>query len=209
VITGQNALLATADSIGSFARAEELARRSAYFEPRWYAAYTRANHERMAHEQFLRRSVDSFLPTYLSVRRWKDRRVRLQMPLFPGYVFVRIPLHERLRVLEVPGVARLVGFGGVPVALNEEEVESLRRALAQGASAQPHPYLTAGRHVRVIAGPLQGAEGTLVKRKGNFRVILSVNLIRQSVIVDVSEADLEPVFRSRKTSGTALETVPV
>jgi len=184
---------ATANLIPSLACSLDLTRHAAYAEPRWYAAYTRANHERRTHEQFLERSVDSFLPAYLSVRRWKDRRVRLQMPLFPGYVFVRISLRERLRVLEVSGVVRLVGFNGVPAALEEEEVECLRRALAQGASARPHPYLTVGRRVRVIGGPLQGAEGTLVKRKGNFRVILSVNLIRQSVIVDVSEADLEPM----------------
>lgn len=119
--------------------------------------------------------------------------MRLQMPLFPGYVFVRIPLRERLRVLEVPSVAWLVGFNGMPFAVNEEEVECLRRALAQGAFARPHPYLTVGRRVRVIGGPLQGAEGTLVKRKGNFRVILSVSLIKRSVIAEVSEADLEPV----------------
>ena len=167
--------------------------RAASGEARWYAAYTRANHEKRAHEQFLHRSIESFLPTYPSVRHWKDRCVRLQMPLFPGYVFVRIPLDERLRVLELPSVARLVGFGGAPAALDEKDLACLRRALARGAFAQPHPYLTVGRRVRVIAGVLQGAEGILVKRKGNFRVVLSVDLIKRSVIADVSEADLEPV----------------
>ena len=193
MVAGQTALSAVTDSTGSFPRAQELDRHMAYWEPRWYAAYTRANHERKAHEQFQARSIHSFLPTYSSVRCWKDRRMCLQMPLFPGYVFVRIPLRERLRVLEVPSVARLVGFNGVPVALNEEEVECLRRVLAQGALARPHPYLTVGRRVRVIGGPLQGAEGTLVKRKGNCRVILSISLIERSVIAEVSEADLEPV----------------
>jgi transcription antitermination factor NusG len=192
-MTGQTASSARTDSVRSFASTPELARQTAYWEPRWYAAYTRANHEKKAQEQFQERSIHSFLPTYSSVRRWKDRRMRLQLPLFPGYVFVRIALRDRLRVLEVPSVARLVGFNGVPVALNEEEVECLRRALAQGALAQPHPYFTVGRRVRVIGGPLQGAEGTLVKRKGNFRVILSINLIKRSVIVEVSEADLEPI----------------
>jgi transcription antitermination factor NusG len=203
VITGQNTGLAATDRLGPFSNRPESAYRTAHWQPRWYAAYTRANHERRAHEQFVQRSIDSFLPTYPSVRHWKDRRVRLEMPLFPGYVFVHIPLHERLRVLEVPNVARLVGFGGMPVALNDEEVECLRRALAQGAFAQPHPYLTAGRRVRVTGGPLQGAEGTLISRKGNFRVILSVDLIKRSVIVDVNEADLEPVFRPQAVRQTA------
>jgi len=207
VITGFRASSPVTDPTCSFASAQELACRAAYVEPRWYAVYTRANHERRAHEQLLQRSIDSFLPTYLSVRRWKDRRVRLQMPLFPGYLFVHVPLRERLRVLEVPAVARLVGFTSVPVALEDVEVERLRMVLAQSTSAQPHPYLSVGRRVRVIAGPLHGTEGILVKRKRHFRVILSIDLIMRSVIVDVSEADLEPVFRSRGVSDTALATI--
>src|ERR1700687_5371706 len=80
--------------------------------PHWYVAYTRANHEKRVTEQLLQRSVDHFLPLYESVRRWKDRRVTLQLPLFPGYVFVRLALCDRLKILQVPGVARLIGFNG-------------------------------------------------------------------------------------------------
>jgi transcription antitermination factor NusG len=179
------------DPTPSVVDTQGLSLRAITWEARWYAAYTRANHEKRAHEQFAQRSIDSFLPTYLSVRRWKDRCVRLRMPLFPGYVFVHIPLQERLRVLGVPGVARLVGFSGVPAPLDEQDVACLR-ALTESTLVQPHPYLSAGRRVRVIGGPLQGTEGILVKRKRNSRVILSVNLIRQSAMVDVSEADIEP-----------------
>src|SRR5271157_5605311 len=80
-----------------------------YLEPHWYAAYTCANHEKRVALQLERRSLECFLPLYESVRRWKDRRVRLELPLFPGYVFVRLALRDRLQVLQVPGVARLVG----------------------------------------------------------------------------------------------------
>src|SRR6202051_4240062 len=90
-----------------------------YFEPHWYAAYTCANHEKGVTQQLERRSVECFLPLYESVRRWKDRRVRLQPPLFPGYVFVRLALCDRLQVLEIPSVVRLVGFDGHPGALAE------------------------------------------------------------------------------------------
>jgi len=197
ITTVQKASLASRDSIESFAREGEFADLAAYWEPRWYAAYTRANHERGVHDQFLQRSIDSFLPAYRSVRRWKDRQMRLQLPLFPGYVFVRIPLRERLRVLEVRGVAWLVGFNGLPAALEEGEVESLRRALAQGSSALPHRYLTIGQRVRVIEGPLQGAEGIVARRKGNFRLVLSISLIKRSVMVDVSAGDLEVVSCTR------------
>src|ERR1039458_9553712 len=86
-------------------------------QKRWYAAHTRANHEKRVAEQLLLREVEHFLPLYQSVRKWADRRKRLEVPLFPGYIFVRLPLQERLRVLEIPSVARLVGFDKLPAAL--------------------------------------------------------------------------------------------
>src|SRR6266850_1054984 len=90
--------------------------------PCWYAVYTSAQHEKRVAAELGRRSVESFLPLYSSVRRWSDRRVRLELPLFPGYVFVHLALRDRLRVLQVPGVAKLVGFGGLPVALPDKQV---------------------------------------------------------------------------------------
>src|SRR5580700_8237318 len=86
---------------------------------RWYAAYTSANHEKRVAEQLGVREVEHFLPLYSSVRRWKDRRVMLELPLFPGYVFVRMALRDRLQVMQIPGIARLVGFDGTPSALPE------------------------------------------------------------------------------------------
>src|SRR5467141_2360947 len=111
----------------------------AYLEARWYAAYTCANHEKRVREQLEQRSVELFLPVYETVRRWKDRRMQLQMPLFPGYVFVRMALVDRLRVLQVPSVVRLVGFNGQLSALPDEEIEGLKRGLAGGVRAEPHP----------------------------------------------------------------------
>jgi transcription antitermination factor NusG len=122
-------------------------------EKLWYAAYTSANHEKRVAEQFSGRAVEHFLPLYPSVRRWKDRQVQLSLPLFPGYVFVRIALCDRLQVLEIPSVARLVGFSGTPTALPDVEIETLKAGLAGGVLAIPHPYLKIGRRVRIIAGP--------------------------------------------------------
>ncbi len=190
--TFESTTVARADSADLIAvREPELP--AAYVEPRWYAAYTCANHEKRVAEQLEGRTVEYFLPLYKSVRRWKDRRVELQLPLFPGYVFVRLPLRDRLRVLEVPSVARLVGFNGTPTALDDEEVERLRRALAHGVRAEPHPFLKVGRRVRITAGPLAGREGILVRRKGNLRVVLSVDLIQRSILVQIDSASLEPV----------------
>src|SRR6266852_9173126 len=133
-------------------------------EPQWYAAYTSANREKRVAEQLTVRTVEHFLPCYESVRRWKDRRVRLQMPLFPGYVFVRITPRDRLKVFEVPGMVRLVGFNGVPTPLPEQEIEAIRSALFQN-KAEPYRFLTSGRRVQVKSGPLTGLRGVFIRRK--------------------------------------------
>lgn len=163
-----------------------------YVEPRWYAAYTTANHEKRVTAQLQERSMEHFLPVYESVRRWKDRKVKLQLPLFPGYVFVRMTLRDRLRVVQLPGVVRLVGFDGKPSALPDEDVEALQASLHNGARAEPHPYLTTGRRVRVKSGPLMGLEGVLVKRKKRARFVVSLQLIQRAMALEVEEAELEP-----------------
>jgi transcription antitermination factor NusG len=165
----------------------------AFVEPLWYAAYTRANHERRVAEQLAERGVEHFLPQYECVRKWKDRKVRLQMPLFPGYVFVQLALQNRLRVLQVPGVACLVGFAGRPAAVPEEEFARIRGFLKQGLRAGPHPYLAVGRRVRVRTGPLEGIEGIILRRKNGCRLVISLELIQRAVAVDVDSADVEAV----------------
>jgi transcription antitermination factor NusG len=164
-----------------------------HLEPRWYAAYTCANHEKRVQGQLEQRRVESFLPVYESVRQWKDRRMRLQLPLFAGYVFVRMTLMDRLRVLEVPSIVRLVGFNGRLSALPDEEIEGLKKGLACGVRAEPHPFLTIGRRVRIAAGPFEGREGILIRRRGNLRVVLSIQLISRSIAVDVDIADVQPL----------------
>src|SRR5712692_10855821 len=170
-----------------------------HVEPRWYAVYTSANHEKRVAVQLVQRSVEHFLPLYSSVRRWKDRRVKLDLPLFPGYVFVRLALVERLRVLQIPRVVRLVGFSGMPAALPDEQVEILRAGLAERLHAEPHPFLTVGRRMRIVRGPLAGLEGVLLRKKGNFRFVLSVELIQRSLSVDVDASEVQPLEESKRS----------
>ena len=160
---------------------------------RWYAVYTSANHEKRVAKQLSERSLDQFLPTYTSVRKWKDRRVKLDRPLFPGYVFVRLALRERLRVLQVPGVVKLVGFGGMPTPLPDGDIEGLRSGLASGISVEPHPFLTNGRRVRVKTGLMAGLQGILKRRKSQARLVVSIELIQRAVSVEIDAADVEPV----------------
>jgi transcription antitermination factor NusG len=161
-----------------------------YEQPRWYAVYTSARHEKRVAAQLQDRSIDSLLPLYETVRRWKNGRVRLSLPLFPGYVFIRIALKDRLQVLKLPSVVRLVGFDGRPLPLSDSEVETVQACLSRGAQLLPHPFLTLGRRVRVIRGPLQGLEGIVVRKKSQFRIVVSMNLIQRSVSADVAQQDL-------------------
>jgi transcription antitermination factor NusG len=158
--------------------------------PNWYVVCTMPRHEKQVAAQLNGRSIENFLPLYEEVHRWKDRRMKVLLPLFPGYVFVRVPLMKRLGVQMVPGVLRFVGFGGPPVALESAEMERLRAGLTM-LHAEPHPFLKIGQKVRVKCGPLAGVEGILEQYRGRFRVILSMDLIQKSVAVEVDMADLQ------------------
>ena len=160
-------------------------------EGNWYALYTCARHEKRVAEQIERRSFSCFLPVYRSIRRWKDRRKELELALFPGYVFVRMALEKKLRVLEVPGVVHLVSFNGQPAPVPAEQIETLRTRLSNSGRIEPHPYLSKGRRVRVRSGAMEGLEGIVVRRKDSCRIVFSIDLIQRSVAVEVDEADLE------------------
>jgi transcription elongation factor/antiterminator RfaH len=157
----------------------------------WYAAYTKSRHEKHVQKQFERRSIESFLPLYQTIHRWKDRRTPVQLPLFPGYIFVRFGLSRRLDVLQIAGVVCLVRFNGRASMIQDEEIEALRMSLSRGLRAVPHPYLARGRRVRIKEGALAGFEGILVRRNGNIRVVLSIDLLKRSIAVDADIADLE------------------
>jgi transcription termination/antitermination protein NusG len=166
---------------------------ASYLQEHWYAAYTCANHEKRVAHQLVERQVQHFLPLYRSVRRWSDRRMQIDLPLFPGYVFVHLALCDRLQVVRIPSVVRLVGFNGLPTALPDEEMEILRSGLSQRPRAVPHPFLTVGRRVRITGGPFAGLEGVLKRRKSNLRVIVSLDLLQRAIAVDVDVVDVQPV----------------
>jgi transcription antitermination factor NusG len=144
-------------------------------------------------EQLRQRAVESFLPLYETVRRWKDRCVRLEFPLFPSYVFVRIALRDRLGIQQIPSVVRFVGFNGTPTPLPENGIESLRKGLVKCVRAEPYPYLKIGRRVRIKSGPLQGMQGIVVRKKNVIRVVISLELIMRSIAVETDALDLEPL----------------
>jgi len=165
------------------------------FSANWFAAYTNSHHEKRVATHFAERRIESFLPLYAALHRWKNRcEMNLELPLFPNYVFVRIDPRERGRVLEVPGVMSLVGFGRTLAPLPDFEIEALRSGLGK-RKIEPHPYLVIGEPVRIKSGPMTGVEGVLVRKKNHFRVVLALELIMQSVAVEVDADDLEPAVK--------------
>jgi transcription elongation factor/antiterminator RfaH len=159
---------------------------------KWYALYTNSRHEKKIAQLLRNRHVNCYLPLYRSVRRWRDRRREIDLPLFPGYVFVQMPLRSRLQALTVPGVVRIVTFDGKPAAVADSEIDALRQGLSRVASVKPHPYLKVGKRVRVRSGPFAGMHGILVRRKHTYRLVLSIDLIQRSLAVEIDEAEVEP-----------------
>ena len=160
---------------------------------KWYAVSVFPRHEKHVARLLDARGTNYLLPLYSSLRRWKDRRKRVDMVLFPGYVFVSIEVRERVGILMLPGVAHFVTFQGQPAVVPEHEMNAIGVSVRSGAVTKPHPYLQKGRRVRISSGPMAGVEGILVRRKDKFRVVLSVDLIMRSVAAEVDEADIEPL----------------
>ena len=161
-------------------------------ERHWFAVYTTCRHEKRVAAHLERRAVSHYLPLYRSRRTWRDgSNVTLDLPLFPGYIFVQIRRPERIRVLEVPGVLWIVGSSGShPTPLPDFEIEALRSAL-DPLKVVPYPTLFAGQRVRICRGPLAGIEGIIVRQKNGFRIVITLELIMQSIAVEVDANDVE------------------
>lgn len=162
-------------------------------EPGWFALTVRYQHERGVEGALSASGVEPFLPLYRARRRWSDRLKELEVPLFPGYVFGRFPVHDRVRVLRIPGVTRIVGFGGVPLPVAPWEIEGIRAALASKLPIGPWPYPQAGERVRVECGPLRGVEGTLLRQIDSLRLVLGVELLQRSLAVEVTAEMISPL----------------
>ncbi|MGC2403476.1 MAG: UpxY family transcription antiterminator [Acidobacteriaceae bacterium] len=160
----------------------------------WFAVVTTPQHEKAAFRHLDSSGIEAFLPTCESLRTWKNRqKVAVQLPLFPTYLFVRIALKDRVRVLRTPGVRRLVGNSREPLSLADREVEFLRKSTLQ-QKAEPYADLVSGERVRIGSGAMQGLEGWLVRKTSGWRFILSVQLIHQLVAVEVDASSLIPAI---------------
>jgi transcription antitermination factor NusG len=158
----------------------------------WWVLYTRHQHEKTVAEMLSTKGFEVFLPLYASVRRWKDRSKMLSLPLFPCYVFVRGGLERRLQIVTTPGVHMILFHGEHVAMIPQVEIDAIRRAVEGPLRVEPHPFLKCGERVRVTRGSLEGVEGILIRKKNLYRLILSVDMMAQSVAVEIDATDVEP-----------------
>jgi transcription antitermination factor NusG len=163
------------------------------FDSAWYAIHTRHQHEKNVARGLEGKGFEVFLPLYTAIHRWKDRDKQLSLPLFPCYVFLRSPLERWQPVLTTPGVHSVLGFGGKRSMISASEIEGIRRMVGSPLKAEPHPFLKCGDRVRLRAGPLQGLEGILVRKRNVWKFLLSVEMLQRSVAVEIDASLVERV----------------
>ena len=174
-------------------RAVEQGHRSSRIEDSaWWAIYTRYRCEKTVAHMLSTKGFEVYLPLYESVRRWTDRQKTLNLPLFPGYVFIRGGLDRRLEIITTPGVQMILSYGDRVAIIPDREIDAIRRTVEGPYHVEPHAYLNCGERVRVTRGSLRGIEGVLVRKKNLYRLVLSMDLLAQSVAVEIDAADVEP-----------------
>jgi transcription antitermination factor NusG len=173
----------------------------------WFAVYTTCRHEKRVAQHLSQREIEHYLPLYRAERKWRDgSRVTLELPLFPSYIFVRIRRSERVSVLSVPGALAIVGgTGGTPAPLLDTAIQALRDGVEQHR-VEPHPLLRVGQFARVRSGAFAGMEGVVVRKKSGFRIVLTLEQIMQSVAVELSEDDVEPLACESHFSRTSMKS---
>jgi transcription antitermination factor NusG len=158
--------------------------------PAWYAVWTRSRHEQVVRGQIEQKGIEAFLPTVTRWSRWKDRRKRIDWPLFPGYCFARFEPAQRLAILKCAGVVSIVSVDGDIAPIPDFEIDGIRRLVTSELQYDPCPFIAEGSMVEVSHGPLKGVVGRLLRKGAHARLVLAVDLIGQAVSVEVDAADV-------------------
>jgi len=160
---------------------------------RWYALRTRARHEKQVRDRLASQGIEQLLPTVIKLSQWKDRKKKIEVPLFSCYCFAQFAWPDRLTVQQTAGVVQIVGNGNGPEPVSEAEIDAIRALMTSRLPYDLHPYLHEGMPVEVIRGPLEGVHGILLRKNKPFRLVISVHLIRQSASVEIDASDVVPV----------------
>jgi transcription antitermination factor NusG len=159
----------------------------------WYALQVRPRFEKMVASTLLNKGYEGFLPLYRQRSKWSDRIKEVELPLFPGYLFCRFNINNRLPILVTPGVMHVIGIGKAPHPVDDAEIEALKSIVISGLQTEPRSYLNIGEKVRIEIGPLAGVEGILLALKGSSKLVVSVSLLQRSVAVTIDDSWVVPV----------------
>ena len=159
----------------------------------WYALYTRPRHEKKVNSLLIDKKFEVYLPTISRVSQWKDRKKMVEEPLFKSYIFVNFEYKYRYTVLETDGVVKIINFRGDPAVIPDWQIESLKKMLENPETLRLENYIRAGELVEVVSGPMEGMCGTVIRRKGTSRLVLTIDGIMQSVSVEIDEGNLKKI----------------
>ena len=166
----------------------------------WFALGVKHQHERTVERALTGQKWHALAPVYRAKRTWSDRVKEVELPLFAGYVFCRFDYRERVRILNTPGVRRIVGFGSAAVPVEDAEIEAIERMDRSGAAVRPWPYLKPGDRVRVERGPLRGLTGTLIRERDVSRLVIGVEMLQRSVAVEMDPSMVTPIEEKVKVA---------
>jgi transcription antitermination factor NusG len=175
---------------------------------RWYALHVKPRFERYVTGQLEQKGYETFLPVYVSKRKWSDRVKTLTLPLFPGYTFCCFNINARLPILVTPGVMTILGVGRLPAPVDPSEIAAIRHVVDSGIHAQPCKYLAVGTKVRIESGPLEGLVGIIARIKDSKRLIVSVSLLMRSVAVELDGTSVKPLQDSSPGGGNRELVLP-
>jgi transcription antitermination factor NusG len=159
----------------------------------WYALFTRYQHEKAVASALSNKNHEVYLPLFRSVRQWQDRAKQLFFPLFPGYVFIRDGMDRQLQILTTPGIIHIVGWGGQPAIIPQNQLDAVRQIIESNLHVETHPFLQSGDRVRVKTGPLKGLEGVLARKKREARLVVSMEMLGRSAAVEIEVLNVERI----------------
>ena len=159
----------------------------------WFALRVKPNFEKPVSAALRGKGFEEFLPLFRSRRQWSDRVKVMDLPLFPGYLFCRLNLEERMPLITTPGFLYIVGVGKNPEPVDESEILAIQSVLRSGVPVSPWPSLVVGQKVQVKEGPLRGLVGVVAKIANQHRMYVSVTLLKRSISVEVAPEWIQPV----------------
>jgi transcription antitermination factor NusG len=160
---------------------------------KWYALQVRSRFEKVVSMHLQGKGYRDYLPLYKSRRRWSDRVKEIEVPLFPGYVFCKFDVRDKLPILVIPGVMTVVSFGSGAISIPDHEIDGVQNIVNSGLMYGPFPFMSSGTPVRVRYGPLRGLEGQVVEVKNTYQLIISITMLSRSVSVAIDRDNVTPL----------------